>query len=40
MNTGVTVSTGIWTHVAMTYDGTSVKIYVNGVRAFTRAAVR
>ena len=38
VNTGVTVSTGIWTHVAMTYDGTSVKIYVNGARAFTRAA--
>ena len=38
MNTGVAVPTGVYTHVAMTYDGASVNIYVNGARAFTRAA--
>ena len=38
VNTGVAVPTNVYTHVAMTYDGEAVKIYVNGSLAFTRAA--
>ena len=38
VNTGVPVNVNVYTHVAMTYDGAAVKIYVNGALAFTRAA--
>ncbi len=32
-STGVTVSTDVWHHIAVTYDGTNVKVYVDGAQA-------
>ena len=38
INSNVVVSAGVWTNLAMTYDGTNVRIYKNGVLASTQAA--
>ncbi len=35
-----TLTNGTWTHLAMTYDGTSMKLYVNGVLVSTRTAAK
>lgn len=32
-STGVTISENTWTHIAVTYDGTNVKVFVNGAQA-------
>lgn len=32
-STGVTIRNGEWTHIAVTYDGTNVRVYVNGTLA-------
>ena len=32
------LQTGVWTHVAATYDGTAMKIYINGVKESSAAA--
>jgi len=32
-STGVTVTPGAWTHLAVTYDGTNVRVYKNGTQA-------
>jgi hypothetical protein len=37
--TGITIPVGQWTHVAVTYDGTTVKFYKNGVMSFSTASV-
>ncbi|MCA9063465.1 MAG: hypothetical protein KDA96_10410, partial [Planctomycetaceae bacterium] len=37
-NTGYTVQTSQWTHVALSYDGAQVVVYVNGTAIDTRAA--
>jgi type II secretory pathway pseudopilin PulG len=34
----VSISTGIWTHVALVYDGSAMKMYKNGVSSATIAA--
>jgi len=34
---GAPVSTGVWTHVAFTYDGATMKIYKDGFEAASRA---
>jgi concanavalin A-like lectin/glucanase superfamily protein/Big-like domain-containing protein/PASTA domain-containing protein len=35
---GPAVPVGVWTHLALTYDGTSLRLYVNGVLRSTLAA--
>ncbi|MDB4978768.1 MAG: hypothetical protein JWM56_954, partial [Candidatus Peribacteria bacterium] len=37
-STGVSVTSGTWTHVAITYDGTNVKVFKNGVQAGSTTA--
>jgi hypothetical protein len=34
----VSISTGVWTHVALIYDGSALKMYKNGVSAATTSA--
>ena len=34
----VSILTGAWTHLATTYDGTSLKLYVNGTLVKTQSA--
>jgi hypothetical protein len=36
--TTVTVTPGVWTHLAATYDGTTVRVYKDGVMAFSQAS--
>lgn len=31
LNSSSTIGTGVWTHVAMTYDNTNMKIFINGI---------
>ncbi len=33
-----TISTGVWTHVAATYDGSNIRMYVGGTLASTQSA--
>ncbi len=35
-NTTITANDGVWHHIAYTYDGAEVKVYVDGVLDFTR----
>lgn len=35
--TGMTVPVGTWTHLAVTYDGTTVKFYKNGIMGFSQS---
>lgn len=37
-NTNVVINDGVWHHVAATHDGTSLKVYVDGVQAGTTQA--
>ena len=37
-NTGVSISDATWTHVAVTYDGTNIRVYKNGTLAGTAQA--
>jgi large repetitive protein len=37
LSTGVTLSINTWTHIALTYDGTTMTVYVNGVVAASQA---
>lgn len=37
LDSTVTVPVGVWTHVASTYNGTTLTVWVNGVRAGSRA---
>ncbi len=39
-NTTLTANDGVWHHVAYTYDGTDIKVYVDGVLDFTRPEIR
>ncbi|HWM07869.1 MAG TPA: LamG domain-containing protein, partial [Solirubrobacteraceae bacterium] len=37
LNSSQTIPANTWTHVAATYDGTTLRIYRNGVQVGTRA---
>jgi len=36
-DTGIDITAGTWTHIALTYDGTNIRTYKNGVLVDTRA---
>ena len=40
VNSTTALSTGVWTHVAFTYDGYNVKLYVNGVADASTGTIR
>ena len=37
VNATAALATNTWTHLAMTYDGTTMRLYVNGTQVATRA---
>lgn len=38
-NSGVNVTAGTWNHVVTTYDGSTIKIYLNGTQILSQASV-
>lgn len=36
-DTGVALTAGVWTHLAMTWDGTTLRIYKNGLQIYSNA---